>query len=91
MKQDSILKSPIRANAIGTEALDNRNLGMKQVSFSLQKLMHHRSIELEDHYLIIDKPDKFPHCFTIEFEVIAENLIDKVTGELQIIINEHDT
>ena len=64
------------------------NVGMKQVSLSLQKLMHHRTINLEEYFLIVDRPNRFPHCVTIEYEVIAENMIDRVTGELKIIINE---
>ena len=51
-------------------------------------VMHHRRRSLDEIFLIIDRPKSFPCALAMEYEVIAQNLIDKVSGELTIIVNE---
>lgn len=62
----------------------------KLLNFWLQELMHHRRRQLDKHYLIIDKPERFPSVVTIKCEIIAENIVDIVPDELKIIVNESD-
>lgn len=71
----------------GWELIDTDNPNLRQAEHFVERMMHHRSMELDKLYLIIDEPEQFPVSIQIKYEIIAENLIDKLNGELKIIIN----
>ena len=50
--------------------------------------MHHKHRELDVLYLNVDDPDRFPIHVTIKYEVIAENMTDKLTGQLKVFVNK---
>lgn len=59
-----------------------------QLSFSIDKILHHDSFGLGDFIAVIDKPSRYPVVIALEYLVITENHPDKLEGELKIII-EH--
>ncbi len=52
------------------------------------QLTHNKRTGLDDLFLIVDQPEKFPASVSISFEIIAENVIDKITEQLTVIIDE---
>lgn len=68
--------------------IDTDNPNLRQTEYFVERMMHHRSMKLGKRYLIIDEPEQFPAVIQIKYEIIAENLRDKLDGELKIIINE---
>ena len=67
--------------------IDTDNPNLRQTEYFVERMMHHRSMKLGKRYLIIDEPKQFPAVIQIKYEIIAENLRDKLDGELKIIIN----
>lgn len=53
-----------------------------------EQFTHHKLKRLDELFLIADKPAKFPATVEISFEIIAENVIEKITGQLTVVINE---
>ena len=56
----------------------------------LSKLNHNKTMDLDELYLIVDEPDNASAktSITIEFEIIAENVIEKLADQLVVIIND---
>ena len=54
----------------------------------IDQLTHHKANELDELFVIIDRPAKFPARIEISYEIIAENVIDKISGHLTVIVNE---
>ena len=52
------------------------------------QLTHNKRTGLNELFLIVDQPAKFPACISVSYEVIAENVIDKISGQLTVIIDE---
>ncbi len=84
-----------RVNVLGIES-DLWNVEDNDVSDGylvrcyLSKLNHNKTIDLDELYLIVDEPENASAktSITIEFEIIAENVIDKLAKQLVVIINE---
>ena len=63
-------------------------LSTKVAHCYLDQLIHNKRTELDELFLIVDKPAKFPGSVKISFEIIAEDVIEKITGQLTVVIDE---
>ena len=61
-----------------------------QLRFSIDKILHHTSVELGDHIVVIDKPSKYPVVVELEYRVIAENHPDMLEDKLKLIIQQEE-
>jgi len=62
--------------------------GLSWYEYGIKKIQHHRSRDMEPLYLYLNECDKFPVTVSVKYEVTADNLVDMLTGDLTVIVNQ---
>ncbi len=62
--------------------------GLNWYEYGIKKLQHHRSRDLEPLYLWFHECDDFPVTAGVKYEVTADNVVDMLTGNLTVIVNQ---
>ncbi|MCY4540763.1 MAG: PIN domain-containing protein [Chloroflexi bacterium] len=62
--------------------------GLSWYEYGIKKIQHHRSRDMEPLYLCLNECDKFPVTVGVAYEVTADNLVDMLTGDLTVIVNQ---